>query len=131
MSEQGRIKIHIGEQQDGQFLRNVTRSCGDQFDMIIDDGSHDQDHQRVSLEYLFPYLASGGFYVIEDLHEAYKFYSPGTISDVLSEMVNKSQESETCREVVGTSSRMSAKPHPDRTVKSVHFYNGICFIKKL
>jgi hypothetical protein len=38
------------------------------FDLIIDDGSHASHHQQVSLAALFPHLAPGGLYIIEDLH---------------------------------------------------------------
>ena len=39
----------------------------DGFDVIIDDGSHDQTHQQVSLGALFGFLRRGGLYVIEDI----------------------------------------------------------------
>ena len=39
----------------------------DGFDIIIDDGSHDQTHQQVSLGVLFGFLRRGGLYVIEDV----------------------------------------------------------------
>lgn len=38
------------------------------FDIILDDGSHSTYHQQISLSFLFPYLKSGGVYIIEDLH---------------------------------------------------------------
>lgn len=37
------------------------------FDIIIDDGSHEQTHQQVSWGYLFQWLKPGGLYIIEDL----------------------------------------------------------------
>ncbi len=42
------------------------------FDMIVDDAVHDPDIQLSCLESLWPYLADGGFYGIEDLCP-YKF----------------------------------------------------------
>lgn len=38
------------------------------FDIVIDDGSHASFHQQLTLRELFPYLRSGGLYIIEDLH---------------------------------------------------------------
>jgi predicted O-methyltransferase YrrM len=38
-----------------------------QFDLIIDDGSHDQYDQQLSLSLLFDRLRPGGLYVVEDL----------------------------------------------------------------
>ena len=37
------------------------------FDLIIDDGSHDQKHQQVSWGALFGFVRRGGLYVIEDI----------------------------------------------------------------
>lgn len=45
-----------------QFLCNR-----DGFDIIIDDGSHDQAHQQISWGTLFGFLRPGGLYVIEDI----------------------------------------------------------------
>ena len=36
-------------------------------DIVIDDGSHDADHQIVSLEELLPHLPLGGVYLCEDI----------------------------------------------------------------
>jgi cephalosporin hydroxylase len=38
-----------------------------QFDLIIDDGSHEREHQRTSLKTLLPFLAMDGLYVVEDI----------------------------------------------------------------
>jgi hypothetical protein len=40
-------------------------------DVVLDDGSHIARHQRVSFDVLFPLLADGGMYIIEDMHTAY------------------------------------------------------------
>lgn len=51
---------------DRDALRKVAEA-GIVFDIIIDDGSHASFHQQLTLMELFPALASGGLYVIEDL----------------------------------------------------------------
>ena len=38
-------------------------------DLIIDDGSHQIEHQLLSLCYLWPKLKPGGFYVVEDVRD--------------------------------------------------------------
>jgi hypothetical protein len=38
------------------------------FDIVIEDGSHASIHQQIALGTLFPRVASGGFYFIEDLN---------------------------------------------------------------
>jgi cephalosporin hydroxylase len=37
------------------------------FALIVDDGSHDREHQARALRNLWPLLAEGGIYVIEDV----------------------------------------------------------------
>lgn len=41
---------------------------GERFDLIIDDGSHRNTDQIAAFNALWPFLAPGGWYVIEDLH---------------------------------------------------------------
>lgn len=41
------------------------------FDVIIDDASHISSKTITSFELLYPHLAPGGLYVIEDLHSSY------------------------------------------------------------
>jgi hypothetical protein len=38
------------------------------FDIILEDASHASHHQQIALGALFPTLAPGGLYIIEDLH---------------------------------------------------------------
>lgn len=65
--EEDRIKIYIGNQQDKQFLTQVVEQIGI-IDIIIDDGGHRTKLQIASFEVLFPHVASGGLYIIEDLY---------------------------------------------------------------
>ena len=71
-------RAFIGSQADRGFLKNVIDEIGAP-DIILDDGSHVANHQRISLETLFPLLKTGGLYVIEDLHTSYwpGFYEGG------------------------------------------------------
>jgi hypothetical protein len=62
--------VRIGSQADPEFLRAVVREMGG-LDVILDDGSHVSSHQRASFNTLFPLLAEGGLYIIEDMHTAY------------------------------------------------------------
>ena len=40
------------------------------FDVIIDDGLHSSKAQVATLKNFFPYLASGGIYITEDLYDS-------------------------------------------------------------
>jgi hypothetical protein len=60
-----RVQVAIGSQDDPEFLAGLSRDMVP--DIIIDDGSHRADHIQFSFDRLFPVLAAGGLYVIEDL----------------------------------------------------------------
>ena len=64
--ESGRVKIHIGSQNDMDFLNSVVSSVGVPFDVVIDDGSHQVDHQINTFNFLFPRLSEHGIYALED-----------------------------------------------------------------
>ena len=65
----GNIHVEIGDATDPEFLNRVLGDQG--FDVIIDDGSHRSADVIATLEHLFPRLAPGGLYIIEDLHASY------------------------------------------------------------
>lgn len=65
-----RIQIYQGDQSDPAFLQDVARRIG-RLDIVIDDGSHLNEHVKVSFTTLFPLLPEGGIYAIEDLCTAY------------------------------------------------------------
>jgi hypothetical protein len=61
-----RITIEIGSQNDPGFLHRLVTTYPPR--IIIDDGSHQSYDVIFTIERLFPTLAPGGIYVIEDLH---------------------------------------------------------------
>jgi len=63
-------QIKICDQSDRNQLQQLIDDTFDTFDVIIDDGGHWQYQQQITLGFLFPYLKSGGTFVIEDLHTA-------------------------------------------------------------
>jgi demethylmacrocin O-methyltransferase len=65
------IHIFIGNQNNKQDLIECMYMFGDDFDIIIDDGSHYGEHILTSFKNLFPYVKPGGYYIIEDLHCVY------------------------------------------------------------
>lgn len=75
----GRIRTHVGDQSSPACLERLNAEHGP-FDVIIDDGSHQQAHIITSFLTLFPLLSPGGIYVIEDMATAYS-ESDGGIQD--------------------------------------------------
>jgi len=64
--------IFIGSQDNLGFLDNVICETGPP-DIIIDDGSHHGPKTIETFRHLFPKMAAGGWYVVEDTH---CFYDP-------------------------------------------------------
>lgn len=60
----------VGSQDDPESLRSVVERMGG-LDVVLDDGSHVGKHQWASFEALFPLLADGGVYIVEDLHTSW------------------------------------------------------------
>nr|AHA81984.1 Arm14 [uncultured bacterium] len=67
---QPRLTALTGDQADADTLTAIAERYGP-FDIVIDDGSHENEHVRTSFDALFPYVRSGGLYVIEDMQTAY------------------------------------------------------------
>lgn len=102
------LNLYVGEQSDRRFLKTVVGDS--KFDLIIDDGSHRPEDQLASLEFLWPYISKGGFYVIEDLWGQVKNQHKRSI--IMDALKNKIDE--ICFEKVA----------------SVAFYPNIVFLRK-
>jgi hypothetical protein len=62
------IRVHYQTSQDDEARLNeiIATEFDGPIDLVIDDGSHDYALTRRSFEIVFPHLAPGGLYVIED-----------------------------------------------------------------
>jgi predicted O-methyltransferase YrrM len=110
------IRIHIGDQTDEKFLTSVAQRTSSLV-MIVDDGSHKMGHAEISFKVLFPFLTSGGLYVIEDLHTAYMAnYRERGFRNTMEWLYN----------MVDCMNTTANKP----TVKSISFYRSLCIIEK-
>ena len=67
---EGRIHSHVCDQGKIQSLLAARDFIGSDFDLIVDDGSHQPEHQILSACVLWPCVAPGGRYVIEDVWNA-------------------------------------------------------------
>jgi SAM-dependent methyltransferase len=65
------FKFVSGQQQDSATMDKALKLAGGSFDVIIDDGAHNNDVNRECFKYLFPFLKPGGVYIVEDLNTAY------------------------------------------------------------
>lgn len=65
------VHVHVGDQSDPEYWKYFHQSNDLMFDVIIDDGSHVNKDQLLTLVQLFPRLKDGGTFIIEDTHTSY------------------------------------------------------------
>jgi len=75
--DSNKMKTFIVDQANRKQLKDFIDTHGYDFDIILDDGGHSMEQQQVSFGYLFRYLKSGGYYIIEDVHTSIPEYYPG------------------------------------------------------
>lgn len=133
--DEPRIKTFRGSQVDAEFLTTVAAKIGT-IDIIIDDGSHYNDHVIISFKILFPLLSHKGIYVIEDLQTSYwdnlSGQSWGGSSDLMASHTSMNffkslvdglnYEEYTLDDYVPT--------YFDKHIISMHFYHNLLFIYK-
>jgi len=66
-----RIKTYVADQNDAKCLFNLMNYINCDLDIIIDDGSHDGEHQAFTFMVLHKFLSKGGIYCIEDIQPQY------------------------------------------------------------
>ena len=80
----GGIEIVVGGQESTEAIDELLERFGEP-DIIIDDGSHVNEHQIRTFDALYPKLSKNGVYLVEDVHTSYwdeYFVSPGSESFV-------------------------------------------------
>ena len=78
MFEEDRIHTHLCDQSSSECLLDIATMLGYQgkFDFILDDGSHQLEHQALTANTLIPRLLSPtGVYVIEDVMYRRELYA--------------------------------------------------------
>lgn len=62
------VNVVIGDQASRQAVTSWVAETGGKLDVVIDDGGHHNSEQQTSFDVLWPHVAPGGLYFIEDLH---------------------------------------------------------------
>ncbi|WP_242117940.1 class I SAM-dependent methyltransferase [Aestuariivivens sediminicola] len=129
--QEERIVIYKGSQVDKKLLNKITIEVGE-FDLIIDDGSHLNDHVIETFNILFRKLKKGGIYVVEDTQTSYwpdkggdsaNFNNPNTLMHFFKSLADGLNYKEF----------MIAGYDPsyfDKHIVSIHFYHNLIFIYK-
>lgn len=73
-----RIATFKGDQSSAEDMAKFIKEHGSGFDIIVDDGSHADQHQQASLGFLFDHVRAHGQYIIEDMQ-----VSPDTVQLML------------------------------------------------
>lgn len=124
-----RIKIFKGNQIDEKFLLNVCRNIGE-IDIIIDDGSHINNHVITTFNILFPLLKSGGIYVIEDTQTSYWDVYGGSMEKNTNTMLNYFKSLTDCLNCSEYPIPNYQRTYFDKHIISMHFYHNMVFIYK-
>lgn len=127
--EDARIKIFLGSQNDHEFLEWVVKQIG-RIDLIIDDGSHVSEHIITSFNTLFPHLAEGGWYVIEDLYNSYATAAGGNSEDLNDPNTSMSMLKRRLDGLQHNFIVTRAADYYDQNVAALHCYPKIAFILK-
>ena len=129
--QENRIKIYQGSQVDPDVLSRIVDENGS-FDLIIDDGSHVNNHIITTFQYLFPKLKKGGIYVIEDIQTSYwksmggdneNFNNPETAMNFCKRLTDSLNYSE-------FNIKGYQPNYYDLNITSIHFYRNLVFIYK-
>jgi len=125
-----RLTTFQGSQADADFLREVAGRIG-RLDIVIDDGSHRNEHVLESFRVLFPLLAPGGLYVVEDTQTSYwrrmggdsiERNSPKTSMGFLKSLADGLNHAEF---------EIDHEPsYTDVHVAALHFYHNLVFVEK-
>jgi len=130
--QENRIKIFKGSQVDQNFLERVTRETGG-LDIIIDDGSHINEHVIETFRLLFPKLNEGGIYVVEDTQTSYwpEKYGGDSFNldkpDTIMNFFKKLTDGLNYKEIKNPSYKPT---YYDMNIISIHFYHNLIFIYK-
>jgi demethylmacrocin O-methyltransferase len=129
--QENRIKIFKGNQIDKDFLNKVTDKIGG-IDIIIDDGSHINEHVIGTFNILFPKLKDEGIYVIEDTQTSYwedfggnskNLNNPKTIMNYFKSLTDALNN----QEFLIPNYKQN---YFDKKIVSMHFYHNMIFIYK-
>lgn len=113
--------IRQGDATDASFINAAIAEFG-AFDVVIDDGSHLAPLARQSFALLWPHVAPGGYYIVEDLHT---YYWPHA-----NEPGSESWLFDLARDATGRGgNRQDGITHPT-DIASVAFYQSLAIIRK-
>jgi len=138
--------FYVLDQADRKALLDFAVKSEGDFDIIVDDGGHKMHQQINSFEVLFPFLKSGGIYVIEDMHSSYvKYYGgcgtrenpeagEGTAMHFLFDLVhelNYYAARAGCADIAKCPKKIfGSLNYYQKSIETIHFYPSLGFVFK-
>ena len=119
------IKVFIGDQADRYFWARLKHAAPT-IDILIDDGGHLPEQQRITLEEMLPYIAPGGVYLCEDIHGVFNTFAAYVqgLANGLNSAWAPGEIPEGTSELTWTASNFQA------AIKSIHLYPYVAVIEK-
>ena len=128
--DEERITSFQGSQTDARLMRRIRGRFG-RPTIVIDDGSHRPPHIKKSFRILFPMLADGGLYVIEDVQTSYWPQWKGSLDlddpSTTMAMVKRLLDGLNHEEFLDDDYQPS---YTDEHVTAVHCYHNLVVIEK-
>jgi len=125
-NKNNRISVHWCDQSNKDSLNNIVNIYKDnKFDIIIDDGSHQNNHIIMSFEVFFSKLLKNeGIYVVEDLYGSYVDNNRNTAIEYFKKLIDE--------KIYGYNKFQAniTKTTNDIDLQSIYFYRNICFFFK-
>lgn len=120
------VKIFIGDQSDSGVLQMIRENMP-KIDVLIDDGSHVNEHLVKTFNALYDHLQPGGVYLIEDLHTCYwsayggGLRHPSSFIEFSKPLIDELNFTHIPN---GQASKYS------QTMQSLHYYDSVLVVEK-
>lgn len=122
------FQILIGDQGDRNFWKEF-KARFPRIDILIDDGGHTFQQQRVTFEEMFEHVDKNGVYFVEDIHTSYipywggGFRKPGTFVEYAKGLVDELN-------AWWTNDRKRYVTKLTKSCTSIHYYDSIVVLEK-
>ncbi len=128
--DETRIKTFRGSQIDEDFLIRVLNDIR-RVDIIIDDGSHLNEHVIRTFQLLFPHLSTDGIYAIEDTQSSYWASAGGSSTALNEEATTMGFFKKPIDGLNHVEFEHDYKPtYFDKNITAMHFYHNLIFVQK-
>jgi len=119
-----RTEVFIGDQSDRSFWARF-RQAVPTVDILIDDGGHESEQQRITLEEMLPHLQPGGVYLCEDIHGANNQFAA-----YLQGLASRLHSFDRCEMPAGVSGFASTASTFQAAVQGIFLYPFVAVIER-